>query len=174
MEQIKLGGRRVVGFGIGDLPSGTFPSAAESVSGESSAYNGIDSSPPEITSSPNPAYRATAAITGQKIDPNTPPDVPADPTAVQKACAGLPKWQQAIAGCSNANTKLKPGESAPTGPASWWTLPFGGGVDAEGKPILSPIEWLEAHQTLIAAIAIGAAIVTTVVIGGVVYALVRR
>jgi hypothetical protein len=142
MEQIHFGGRRVVGFG--DI----FDDAARWWSSETT---------------PNPAYQETAKITGQETDPSAPPDAPATPT-IQQACANVPESLQAITGCSNANTKLKPGESATTAPASVLTLPFGGGVDANGKSILSPTEWLAAHKTAIILTAIG---IGTIVVGAV-------
>jgi hypothetical protein len=52
-------------------------------------------------------------------------------------------------------------------PALVSTLPFGGGIDANGKRIQSPLEWFEEHKT---AIAVG----VTVVIGGVLIAVTRR
>jgi hypothetical protein len=144
MERIQLGGRRVAGFGLG-----------WSLFGENTG------------TSPNPAYRATAAITGQHVDPSAPADTPAGPS-VQNACANIPTWAQAISGCSNANVALAPGTTAPTAPAPVSTILFGGGVDANGKPIKTPLEsaiesaneaakWFSNNKT---AIAIGAVAVT--------------
>jgi len=156
MERIQIGGRPVVGFGVG-APWWVAPGAAP-------LYNRLFGG--DIT--PNPAYRASNVPS--HVDPNAPADT-AIPDA-PPACADLPKWSQAIAGCSNANVKLAPGSSSgTTAPSSWWTLPFGGGVDADGKRILNPIEWLQAHET---AIAVGAAVVATALVGGVIYKIVRR
>lgn len=143
MEHVRLGNRRVAGFDVG-------------VGGLFDIFGGGSGT------SPNPAYQATATITGQKVDPNAPPDAPAGPT-VQDACANIPTWAQAIAGCSNANVKPAPGQSVATAPASPLTLFFGGGVDANGNPIQTPLQWLEAHKT---AIAIGGAVFAGIVVYG--------
>jgi hypothetical protein len=89
---------------------------------------------------PNPAYQATAAITGQQTTTST-PDAPAGgatadgTTAAQSACANVPTWLQAVTGCSNANVTPAPGQSVATAPAAILTLLTGGGTDANGQPI---------------------------------------
>lgn len=176
MEQIRFGGRRVVGFGVG----GVFDDAGDFLDDvKTTVFGGapIFRDGPLVGSSHNPEYHETTKITGQEVDPSAPPEAPAGPCTnlpswiqniagcsgpnppmnLQQACASIPREFQAIAGCSNANTKLKPGESATTAPASVLTLPFGGGVDADGKPIKSPFDWFEEHKTaiIVAAVAAG-------------------
>jgi len=142
MERIQIGGRRVVGFGVGGPIN-------------------------DAIGWWNKAFRSNV------YDPNvgtTPVDAPTGPT-VQDACASIPASLQAIAGCTNANVKPPPGTSVPTAPALLSTLPFGGGIDANGKPIQSPYEWFQEHKT---AIAVGAAVTATVVVGGVLLIVTRR
>ena len=162
MERIQIGGRRVVWFGVGGPIN-------DAISWWNKAFraNVYD---PNVGTSPNPTYQETAKITGQQVDPNAPADAPATPT-IQQACAGIPASLQAIAGCTNANVRPPPGTSVPTAPALLSTLPFGGGIDANGKPIQSPYEWFQEHKT---AIAVGAAVTATVVVGGVLLVVTRR
>jgi hypothetical protein len=170
MEQIQFGGRRVAGFGgVG----GFFSDVADTILDETGIVK------KSTGSTPNPAYRQTAAITGQKVDPSAPADTLVDPAVIQanlqKKCAELPTWLQPAGGCSNVNTVLKPGESASTAPESALTI-FGGGVDAFGRPnrgIQGAVEDALSGPLKTAAI-VGAVVVGTVLVGGVLYAVLRR
>ena len=169
MESISFGGRRVAGFGVGGPINDVIGWWNKAF--RANVYD------PNVGTSPNPTYQETAKITGQQVDPTAPPDAPAGPT-VQQACANIPTALQAIAGCTNANVKPPPGTSVSTTPESVMDAFSKGGIDASGNRIKTPVEsaaetlkWLEDHKT---AIAVGVAVVGTVVIGGVIYAVARR